>query len=551
MPDRRFRIQPRAVLCALAFAVSALSLSRVSVAAPKDAQAEQAIKKALEDDYLQTDFDAAETRLRGALTQCGASGCSPAVHAKVHVALGTVLAGGKKQLDDARDAFVQALQLDPKAALDPDFVKSEISFAFEEARKQLKLGGAPTAPVPEDGSGIDIAPPPEQAVNTPLPLLVRLDEEVASQAEQVVIAYTPANTAVEKELALDEVDDTTFRGEIPCEDTKRVGALKYRVEVRDAEGLVVAARGTAAAPLLTDIKQTIGSAPPRWPGFEPPKSCSAVAPDPAGAPCVDDADCSSGFECKVDMCVQTDEGPGDDDEETSPSGIRKNWVSVMFVPDVSIISGDDICSRAGQEESSFVCAREDGSRYSGTPEQGQGNNVNFGFGLATLRVLLAYDRLVLDNLALGLRAGIAFRGASVDGASFLPVHAEGRATYFIGKDPFASPGARPFVFLAGGLAQIDTPIEVQVVEDGEACGAADPDDFESPCTQPSGGDDVEERIQTLTAYKQAGNGFVGLGFGISYAPVDLMMLNLGVRVSMTLPVVTAVASPEAGVSFGF
>ena len=39
-------------------------------AAPKDGQARQAIAKALEDDYLQTDFDGAESRLTAALDSC-------------------------------------------------------------------------------------------------------------------------------------------------------------------------------------------------------------------------------------------------------------------------------------------------------------------------------------------------------------------------------------------------------------------------------------------------------------------------------------------------
>jgi tetratricopeptide (TPR) repeat protein len=84
-----------------------------AVAAPKDAQAQKAYRQALEDEYLMTNFDDAEKRLRTALDACGGSGCAPSVKAKLYLGLGIVLAGGKGQPDAAREAFVKALELDP------------------------------------------------------------------------------------------------------------------------------------------------------------------------------------------------------------------------------------------------------------------------------------------------------------------------------------------------------------------------------------------------------------------------------------------------------
>ena len=55
---------------------------------------------------------------------------------------------------------------------------------------------------------------------------------------------------------------------------------------------------------------------------------------------------------------------------------------------------------------------------------------------------------------------------------FLPVHAEGRAGYWFGDQPFdGDTVVRPNLFVVGGLGQVITPIETTVLEDGVACQA--------------------------------------------------------------------------------
>ena len=90
----------------------ALLSAAVVSAAPKDSKAQKALKEAMEDDYLLTNFDDAEAKLRGALETCGASGCSKSVKSKLYVGLGIVLAGGKKDKAGGTDAFKEALKLD-------------------------------------------------------------------------------------------------------------------------------------------------------------------------------------------------------------------------------------------------------------------------------------------------------------------------------------------------------------------------------------------------------------------------------------------------------
>ena len=127
--SRPLRIPSAAAVVAAALA--ALLVSGTALAAPQDKQAEKALAEAMDEDYLETRFDKAEQRLRDAIAKCGDAGCTPSIKARLYIGLGTVLSGGKNQLDDAKDAFVEALKLDPKAALDPNLAKTEIHYALD------------------------------------------------------------------------------------------------------------------------------------------------------------------------------------------------------------------------------------------------------------------------------------------------------------------------------------------------------------------------------------------------------------------------------------
>ena len=400
-------------------ALAALSASAPARAAgPKEAQAQKALKQALDEDYLETRFDDAEQKLRAAIQSCGKS-CSTSLRARLHAALASVLAGGKKELGDARDEFVEALTIDPKVQPNPDTLSAEVAFAFEQARKQLHLApGAPADAGPKAKPPKELPPKPEPDVNPDTP-------------------------------------------------------------------------------------------PPEPPPPPPPPS-------------------------KPDL---------------------KNWLTLSFAPDIAIVSGSTVCTGDSQTNGHYYCVRADGTQYAGTPTTDNGDNVNTGAALATMRLTLGYERLVHPNVTIGLRVGFAFNGANTAGGSFLPVHAEGRAGFWLGHDPFGRAGVRPYFFVAGGLAQVDAKVSVQVLEDGTLCGAARPSDTTSPCTVASPGDNLngvpEKRVQTLTVYKQNGLGFAAIGFGVQFAPTQRVALHLAVRGAATFPVVTGLIAPEAGFSVGF
>jgi hypothetical protein len=533
-----------AVLAGLSIAAPARA------AAPKDAQAEKALKEALDVDYLETKFDRAEKKLRDAIDACGTDKCTPAVKARLYSALGVVLAGGKKQLEDAREAFVEALSIDKNEKPDPDVMSAEVSYAYEQARKQLKLdGGAqPSGQPAPSGQGLTHSPPAEQRLDTPVPLYVQLASELLEDAKKVTVTYLAPGASDWKTLVLRKLGEQGFGINIPCTEIKAEGELKYFITVTDEQGAILTGVGSREQPLKTAIKQRIEGAPPSWPGFAPPDVCVKVESGPKQ--CLDDKQCNEGFSCVSGECVAKKT-----EEPEQPAGPMRNWVSLSFGPDVSLFSGDNVCTPSEQEAQHFFCGRADGSRYLGAPTPGRGNNVKTGLALATLRVNLGYERLFLDNIVAGARVGFAFRTSSVEGAGFLPLHLELRGGYYIGKKPFEHLGARPFVFLAGGVAQVDTPVDVQVLEDGAKCGAQNPVDTNSPCTKVT--DTVnpnrspEPRTQTLKAYKQAGLGFISVGGGLQYAPLDRVALNISLRANITLPVVTFVLTPEIGVTVGF
>ncbi|MBK8257574.1 MAG: hypothetical protein IPK82_33510 [Polyangiaceae bacterium] len=524
----------RPVRFALAVAVATAFSSPVFAAPAKDAEAEKVLKDAMESDYFETRFDKAEEKIRAALEKCG-KGCSEGMKAKLYIGLGTVLAGGRKELDDAQEAFVEALKLDPKAVPDPDLASAQVQFAFEKAKAELKIGTSQAV----SASPTVHKQPIEQRVHTAVPIYFEVMPDVIGQVSKVSGSYAGTSSGAFTPLEFRKLGERGYGAEVPCDEVLKEGELKYFVTVMGEGDKVIGTIGSRTEPIVVSIRASITSEAPRWPGFSAPEQCAARSGDPDQ--CLDDRQCNSGLVCKSGQCVASKE----------ERKILSNWVTVTFAPDFGLYSGTDVCMADGLTDNNFVCLRDDDSRYRGNPTLGQGNNVNFGFVLGTMRVAAQYERVIVDNFTLGLRAGFAFNGASGQGVDFLPVHVEGRVGYSFGKDAFEGKGVRPFAFLSGGLAQVDSKVNVQVLEDGLKCGADNPEDINSECEIASPDGRVEPRRQDLQAYKQAGRGFVSIGLGIAYNPLRNVGLHLAVRGGVTFPVVTGVIAPEAGLTFGF
>jgi hypothetical protein len=184
------------------------------------------------------------------------------------------------------------------------------------------------------------------------------------------------------------------------------------------------------------------------------------------------------------------------------------FVGAQLSQDAPLVSGDDVCSRASQLDAGFACFRASGSQYHGTPITGAEDKVAPGLVPGTTRLTLSADYTLDGPLSLGLRLGYVLRGGGPTpdgGKKFMPYHVEARAAYWLNGRAYQASGLQPFVFAAGGLAQVDASIQVNVYED--------------PNTPPPPNQPDNPPRQRLDAYKKMGSGFLGAGAGV-YLPLS-------------------------------
>jgi len=227
------------------------------------------------------------------------------------------------------------------------------------------------------------------------------------------------------------------------------------------------------------------------------------------------------------------------DEPTSR--VRKTWLSIGIAGDFAWVSGKNVCMLESQRDNGYSCFRTASSgkleQYYGEPVVDEGNAISGGFRLRTGRVLVGIDHAIADNLSVGARAGFAFGGGPQgenDARGFLPLHLEARLAYWFGDEPFAKRGFRPYVFAAGGLAQVDARTRVTVVESTR------------PSYQP---DNPAEQI--LVVWKKMGQGFAGLGGGVVYNLTESSGIVAEVKAMMMFPSSGMVLEPTVGYTFGF
>ena len=115
-------------------AVSALALwSSAAAAEPKDREASALGKEAMDSDYLGTQFQDAEEKLRTALKTCGKQGCSGKVRAQLHLDLAIVYIAGLKKKDKGTKEMEAAIAADASVPLSADFATPEVEKAYVAA----------------------------------------------------------------------------------------------------------------------------------------------------------------------------------------------------------------------------------------------------------------------------------------------------------------------------------------------------------------------------------------------------------------------------------
>lgn len=228
---------------------------------------------------------------------------------------------------------------------------------------------------------------------------------------------------------------------------------------------------------------------------------------------------------------------------SAPPGGRERpfRVTAALRQDLGLVSGRDVCTKEAQLGRGFGCFRENGTQYHGTPLP-ERTPSPARLETATTRALAGLDYLVLENVTAGARLGVVVRGLGPrqDGAAApvpLLFHGEARAAYWFGAAPFAGDGLRLGVFLAGGIAQVDSAFRVRVEEDTSV---------PPPVVQLD-----NPASQTLDVYRKSGTGFAGGGVTVAYAFLRRAAVFAEVMAIQLFPSEGTAFSPVLGYEHGF
>ena len=544
-----------------------------SAASAQDAKVEAAAKalqkKAIQSDYLGTDFAKARAKLEKAIADCGTDKCGAPLRAQLQRDLGTVLVGGAVDVPAGIKAFAEALKLDPKIELDPDLKTSDIEKAFEKAKSGDK-GGDKAAAGGDKGGGTPNAgdfnhtPVVAQAIRTPLPIYA---EYTGSETLTRVIArYRAPGMGEWKTLELKKIGNG-WGAEMACLDVQP-GMISYYLQGFNAENDPVASGGDRNTPFKTEIKQTIDGDKPHLPGQNPPNQCPDTGDCPPGFPgCKgtgaegllksEDVPCEEDSECKSNQCEA-----GKCTAPKSKSEYRKVWIGgelmadVVFLPGASNVCSLDKGTSLPSNGKSYYCVDESGKDFpqrSDTDKTGaennsidpsKGNSINGGPAFSKVRILASFDYAFTKFFLLGARVGVAlpigYTGAEAkfdSNKTAAPwLHLEARGTFVLGKDGIAAAKTvRPYVYGALGLGTYDAKVsgvQVRLID---------------PATS-------ARTDRQFSAYKLQGQVpfFLAVGAGARWAINDRAALLLGARGTLSIGKgVLPAVSPDLAVQFGF
>jgi len=567
-------VHRRSAFCLLFSALLFLVAGRAH-AAPRDAAATQKIDEAVNKYYLATEFDKAEALLKGVLEACE-DRCSPSVKARAWMYIGIVRGSGRQDVPGAKEAFAQALALDPNVKLDDALSTPAVKQAFGAAGGSGGGGGpAPAeAPAPKTGGGggggggqvpgnMECTPNVREVeMQRPIPVACTTDEP----AVKVSLRYKPFGADDWSTVTMSKKGEY-WQGEIPCSDTGTTGKLHFYVQAKDKDGEELDSYGSKKQPAQIKIVSRTSEEPPAYPGQAAPQKCMAASECPEemvgtpacptaggahgrgnkgwGSPCNtsqecdvgllcqqgdngrtcenapkcdSNSDCPADAVCKSGTCDVSEEGGG----ATAPGKFKRNLIGLHVAPDFAWLSGSDVC--ASKDYSCFYAGNQ---QYLGTPQKGHGGSLNGGLAPGTVRILASYERLFTENIGAEARAGFAFNGGpkAKNGPAFLPVHLEVRGKYWFGKDVFTRKGLRPFVALGGGMAQVDAKLAVTIYDPTLPANA---------------------RTPQLDAYRKLGQGFVAGGGGAMYAFGINHGLVLNLNLMVMLPATGFVIEPSLG-----
>jgi len=528
----------------------------------RDRSARDKISETITNHYLKMNFGEAEEVLLGVVKAC-ADKCRPSTIAKAWMYVGVVRGSGKGDQHSAREAFDIAFGQDPRVELDEALATAETTATFQAARKSRPDGGraipligaSPMTGEDEELEDAEVEAAPKAKAKTsalactpsarevqtrrPVPFDCRADGEVVRMS----LRYQEHGEADWKTIDMVPAGGS-FRAQLPCEVTMDSGNINFFVVATDSEGDPLDTLGSKGAPLRLKVDPK-SSETPAYPGEEPPARCEERVLCPPDFP-----------GCEDNMADTTAE-----EEAPAPTAYKTDWLGVHFAADFGFIGGSDVCATSNLDfdcfaaESPYPGELPAAAQAPGVPgERGDpypGTGIGSGASGGTLRALLSYDHAFSDRISAGARLGYAFGGGptTVDGRSFLPVHAEGRLSYWIRG--LSATGLRPYVHLGGGLAQVDIKMgEVTVRDCSQEASRTDflnciaAEETYDSANQP------ELPSMTLDAYRKLGNAFVTTGGGVLFALGGDAALQVNLNAMLMLPSVGFVLQPSLGLVYG-
>jgi hypothetical protein len=497
----------RSFVVALAVALAVLVVAPGARAQGKaEATAKALQKKAMEEDYLATEFTKAQDKLDKAVAQCGTDKCSTGLRARLKRDIGVIQIGGGLDREKGIASFVEALKLDPSVTLDPDIKTKDLEQAFAEAKKRAAGGGAAggggaAAATGQPQGDFTHTPAAEQQVRTPIP--VYAEYAGGETLARVIVRYKGFGMPDWKTVELKKMGDKGWGGLLPCGDVQQ-GTTQYYLQGFDANNDPVASSGDRNSPYKVPVRTEKPAEPPHLPNASPPSQCGDTGDCPPNFPgckkgaAVSTADsdksepsgkdggefCEEDSECKSDKCRRSKCTDYEGEEKKGP----RFWVGFAGAFDYAFVpSADDVCKlrpdATPQNDQNYYCVRSDGTDYpsrnpANAAENGSilptrdrhSDRVNGGGAFGNVRLMLSLDYAATSNLLIGARVGLVLHNypgseAEVDGKRFaVPIHLELRLTYIFGKDALYKKGFAPYFFGGAGIGQFEAPVEVQVDE---------------------------------------------------------------------------------------
>lgn len=332
-------------------ALAILPSTALAQQGPRDRAARSLITDAVEE-YQNLEIDRSLERLQNAVRTCASGGCSPAMTARVHMAIGIVQVGGQQNTTAGVESMVRALQLDANAQPDAMLVTPEISAAFRQAQGQLTGGTRPTTntntpprrtPPTSGGGELLHTPAPEQLANTPLPVYV---EPSGTLSVEHVYVYYKGNGMRSFERREMNRAANGYGVEIPCA-SMIAPSMEYYVTAVDANTQVVATVGSETSPVQVSIVARRSHPAPSLPGRAPSETCAADTEEcppgmtgpqcrsrpgargnrGLGDPCAANEECGEGLHCDAGACGVGEASSGEPTEPTDPRAPRASRLS--------------------------------------------------------------------------------------------------------------------------------------------------------------------------------------------------------------------------------